>query len=327
MIDLSTQYLGLTLRNPIIIGSSGLTASIEKIQELEQNGAGAIVLYSLYEEQIMNAIDAKRVANIYAPYTNKSVEYYKNEFTFDQYLQLIKEAKSKISIPVIASINCVSPREWVSYVKKIRDAGADALELNMYIVPNDVKYNVEEVEKIYFELIKKLSTHITLPTALKIPHYFTSLANMMLNLSKANIAGLVLFNRFLMQDVDIANESIVTSHKYSSPQDHLLLIKWIYQLADKVECDLAAATGIHDSAAIIKALLVGAKATQIVSAIYKNGPDYIQTMIKGIKDWMTEHKYHSLHDFIGKLHLDKIKKPMIYERMEFIQQFSKQKNS
>jgi len=322
MPNLETKYMGLTLRNPIIIGSSGLTNSVEKIKELESNGAGAVVLKSIFEEQIL--MEANSLRSDYWGHTEEAdyLTQYTQQHTLDEYLKLIRESKNETSIPVIASINCATSENWTSFAKKIQDAGADALELNVFVLPGDTKQKGENIEKIYFDIINNVRSQITIPIALKMSYYFSGLANIIFELSVRKIEGIVLFNRFYQPDIDLAKKELVSSHVFSNPDEIALPLRWVGMLSDDVKCDLVASTGIHDGNGVVKCLLVGAKAVQVATTIYKNGPAYIGTMLEQVKSWMKEHRYKAVSDFAGKLRQDRAKNPVMFERVQFMRYFS-----
>jgi dihydroorotate dehydrogenase (fumarate) len=322
MPKLETKYMGLTLRNPIIIGSSGLTNSVDKIKELETHGAGAVVLKSIFEEQILMEVNSLR--SDYWGHAEEAdyLAQYTQQHTLDEYLALIGSAKKAVSIPVIASINCVSPTHWTSFAKKIQDAGADALELNIFILPADYKQKGENVESIYFDIINEVRSKVTIPISVKMSRYFSGLANMIFELSVRKIQGIVLFNRFYTPDIDIEKMEVVSSHVFSSPEEISEPLRWVGMLADKVKCDLAASTGIHDGEGVLKCLLAGAKAVQIASTIYKNGPAHIETMLEQVKNWMKNHRCNSIQEFTGKLSHKHLKDPVIYERVQFMKYFT-----
>lgn len=325
MINLETTYMGLNLKTPIIIGSSGLTNSADKIRELEANGAGAVVLKSIFEEQILmeaNSLTAEHWAH--AEEGDYILEYTRKH-NLEEYLKLIEAGKKAAAIPIIASINCVSASEWTSFARKIQDAGADGLELNMFILPADPHKKGEEVEKIYFDILEKVKAHIDIPVALKMSYYFSGLANMLFNLSVRHAAALVLFNRFSSPDIDLDKLEVVTSHVFSTAEELSLPLRWIGMLSGHLKCDLAASTGIHDGESVIKALLAGAKAAQAASAIYKNGPTYIKTMIAQIESWMKKRQFKTIADFNGILSQHKIKNPALFERSQFMKYYADSK--
>lgn len=324
MANLSTTYMGLTLKNPIIVASSGLTDSADKIVELEKNGAAAVVLKSLFEEQILMDVDEQRVNNMFDSYaeTENYVAYYTKKHKVEEYLQLIRDSKAKTSIPIIASINCVSAYEWTEFAAKIQEAGADALELNAFIMPSDDKVLGCKIEEIYFDIINKVKEKVSIPISLKISFYFSGMANFGVELSKSGIGSLVLFNRFYRPDIDLDQLKITSSHIYSTPEENAMVLRWIGILSGKVSCDIAATTGIHDGQTVLKNVLVGAKAVQISSVIYKKGPQVIQSMLDDINTWLDAKKYSSLQDITGLLKQSELVKPMIYERAQFMKYFS-----
>jgi len=324
MANLSTTYMGYELKNPIIVGSSELTKNADKIKQLADAGAAAVVIKSLFEEQIMMEVDAQRVNNIYGSFDNVEdyVSFYTKKHNLDEYLNIIKGAKSKVDIPVFASINCISSNEWVEFAQKIEKAGADGLELNMFIMPNDPAFEGAEIENIYFDVVKNIEQYIKIPVALKMGTYFSGLAKTFIELSKTNISAMVLFNRFYSPDINLEKEEIKASHIFSNPEDVSNSLRWIGMLSDKVECDMAASTGVHDGYAVLKNLLVGAKATHVVSAIYKNSRDYIQTMLEQMESWMDKKGYKNIEDFRGKLSQSNMKQPMMFERAQFMKYHS-----
>jgi dihydroorotate dehydrogenase (fumarate) len=326
MARLETTYLGLKLRNPVIAASSGLTETIKSIIQLEENGAGAIVLKSLFEEEIMlemmaNMSRMNSSTDIYP----ESVEYYEMHSTIkestEHYLELIRDAKKAVKIPVIASINCMTASQWTYFPKLIQEAGADALELNLFILPSDFKKTAEENEKVYFDIIREIRKTVQIPIALKVSSYFSNLAGFMQRLSESGIQGLVLFNRFYNPDVDIEKLEVVSSNVMSNSSDISLSLRWIAILAGRVKCDLAATTGVHDAAGVIKQLLVGASAVEIASALYINGPEYLKVMLKELSDWMDAKGYKSIGDFQGKLSQSMSENPAAYERVQFMKYF------
>jgi dihydroorotate dehydrogenase (fumarate) len=316
--------MGYELKNPIIVGSSELTKDADKIKKLADAGAAAVVIKSLFEEQIMMEVDAQRVNNIYGSFDDVEnyVAFYTKKHNLDEYLNIIKDAKSKVDIPVFASINCVSSSEWVEFAQKIEKAGADGLELNMFIMPNDPNFDGSDIENIYFDVVKNIEQYIQIPVALKMGTYFSGLAKTFIELSKTNISAMVLFNRFYSPDINLEKEEIKASHIFSNPEDVSNSLRWIGMLSDKVECDMAASTGVHDGYAVLKNLLVGAKATHIVSAIYKNSRSYIQTMLEQIEDWMDKKGYSSIEEFRGKMSQGNLNQPMMYERSQFMKYYS-----
>jgi len=325
MINLESHYMGLKLQNPIIAGSSGLTNSVENIIELEKNGAGAVVLKSLFEEQIHNSASHTLMQDEYANLYPEAEDYIRNytaENDVNNYLQLIENAKKAVTIPVIASINCISDTEWIAYAKKIEAAGADGLELNVAVLPSDPNKESSENEKIYFEIARQITKELKIPVAIKLSYYFSGLAKTLTGLSWTGIKALVLFNRFYSPDIDIEHEEVKSSFVFSTPADIALPLRWIAMLSPIVKCDIAASTGVHDGTALIKQLLAGATAVQIASVLYKKGFKEIGSMIDQLENWMDRHNYSTIDEFRGKLSVAKTENPAAYERIQFMKHFS-----
>jgi dihydroorotate dehydrogenase (fumarate) len=325
MSNLETTYMGLRLKNPIIIASSGLTSKLDSINKLEKNDAAGIVLKSIFEEQILSeAASIGKVggsSSIHAQ-ADDYINYYVKQNTLGNYLKLIEDCKNEIKIPVIASVNCTSAKAWAGFAKSIMNAGADALELNIYILPFDEKIKGEDIENRYFDIIHQISREISIPIAVKIGYHFSSLANTIVRLSKTKISGLVLFNRFMNLDIDINSMEVKSSDIFSTPDEIFRSLRWIGLLYDNVSCDLAATTGIHDGYGIVKAILAGAVCVEIATAIYKNGPQYITKMLDQINGWMQKHGYESINDFRGKSSDTQVKNPQVFERAQFMKYFS-----
>ena len=324
MADLKTKYLGLELKSPIIIGSSELNNSVDRIKKHEAAGAGAVVLKSLFEEQILMDIDAERLNNMYGTYdaVEQQLGYYLKMHTVGNYLQLIKDAKKAVSIPVIASINCVSSTDWIDFAKKVETAGADAVEINMFILPANVEQDSKVIEDIYFDIAEKITSTVNIPVSLKISSYISGMANFAQKLSYTKIKGLVLFNKFYTPAIDIDKEKIVSGSLYSKPEDNSMPLRWIGILNNKVTCDLAASTGIHTGKDVISNLLVGANAVQMVSSVFENGDNHIATVLKDLSAWMDKKGYKTIEEFRGKLSQKEIKNPMLFERAQFMKYFA-----
>lgn len=325
MANLSTSYMGFNLKNPIIVGSSGLTNSVENIIEIEKNGAAAVVLKSLFEEQINHMIN-KTMHNqgdtFGYPEADDYISNYTRDNDIDVYLKLIKGAKEAVDIPVIASINCVSSADWISFASKMQEAGADGLELNIFILPSDPKRDAAQNEAVYFDIIEKVKKEVTIPVAIKISSYFSGMANMALKLSWTGIKGMVLFNRFFSPDIDIDNFKVTATNVFSHPEELAMSLRWVAMLSSRLHCDVAASTGVHDGPAVIKQLLAGAKAVQIASVLYKKGFGEIGGMLKDLEAWMDKHNFESLDDFVGKMSIKEIENPAAFERVQFMKHFA-----
>lgn len=338
-MDLSTTYMGIPLQNPIIVGSSGLTGSAKKVKTLESCGAGAVVLKSIFQEEIMyeyaefmKTAKVQHGAPMYFDHDGRRspIEYYDyviREKNLQKYIRLIEECKKTVSIPVMASINCFfHSADWFSFATHLEDAGADALELNMFFPPSDFKHSRETKEALYFEIVEKVTQAVSIPVALKISPYFTDLGPMIQRLSNTDIKGMVLFNRFFSPDFDIQTLEVKPSFVFSTPSDLAISLRWIAVMAEKVACDLAASTGVHDGTAVIKQLLAGADAVQVVSSLYNNGMEYLKEMLGDLEQWMSRKKFNRLSSFKGKMSQDSSSDPAIYERAQFMRYFGGKKN-
>ena len=330
MTDLSTTFMGLKLKNPIIAGSSALSNSVAGVRKLEMGGAGAVVLKSIFEEEIIHEMDDLMKG---IPETSRYMERFDYQDLvirhdqLEKYTTLIREAKESVSIPIIASINCAFSYEWTTYAKRLETAGADALELNMFFLPTEQNRSADEMEQAYFKVIEKVLDSVSIPVSLKISHYFTRLGSMIQMLSTTGISGLVLFNRFYSPDFDIEKLKVVQNSVISSPAEMVTSLRWIAMMSQKVSCQLAASTGVHDGEAVIKQLLAGAHAVQVVSALYQHSPNYIHTMLEDLETWMTRHGYETLETFRGKMSQDKSADPAVYERVQFMKYFSGQEET
>lgn len=325
MVNLEASYMGLRLKNPIIVGSSGLTNSVENIIEIAKHGAGAVVLKSLFEEQIKHAASStivqNEIGNAY-PEAEDYIRNYTREKDVANYLQLIEESKKAVDIPIIASINCFSDTEWITFAKQIEGAGADALELNVFVLPSDPERDGSQNEAVYFDIIQKILKVVKIPVAVKISYYFSSLAKTITKLSWTGVKGIVLFNRFFSPDIDIENLEVKTTNVFSTPSELAISLRWIAMMSAHVSCDLAASTGVHDGKALIKQLLAGASAVQIASVLYKKGFKEIETMLDTLENWMDRKNYSRLDQFIGKMSIAETENPAAYERVQFMKHFS-----
>jgi len=320
MVDLSTSYMGLKLRNPLIVAASSLTGSPAKVKRCEDTGAGAVVLKSLFEEQI--EAQTSQMEQEAWPYTHTEAYDYVRQMGLRlgqaEYLKMIAEAKKKVSIPVIASLNCVSPTAWTRFAAKIAEAGADALELNIALLASDFDRSAEEIQGAYVKIVEAIRGQVELPIAVKLGPYFTSLPQTALALRRAGASALVLFNRFYQLDFDIEQLALTPGYHLSSPDEIHLPLRWIAILSSQVGCDLAASTGVHDGAGVIKQLLAGARAVQICSALFLKGIERIELMLEELTAWMDRHGYGKIEEFRGKMCQEASGKPALYERLQYI---------
>jgi len=341
MADLSCKYLGLQLKNPVIVGSSGLTSNLENLKIISQMGAGAVVLKSIFEEQIKFETDKflqsdqkemkswqeafQGIVSRQEYYYEEAFDYltsYAKEHTLNQYLSLITEAKKVIDIPIIASINCSTQYDWQYFAKRLQDAGADALELNVYLLPSDFEKSSSDHEKVYFDIIQEVRKFITIPVSLKIGFYFSSLSHTALKLSETGIAGLTLFNRPYNPDIDIENLQVSASNMFSNESEYSHSLRWVALLSGRLNCDIAASTGIHNHETVIKQLLAGADVVHMVSVFYKQHFDILPKIISGIDNWMVQHNFSSISQFKGLLSRKNVHNPAAYERVQFLRIFS-----
>jgi len=322
MADLSTDFVGLKLRNPLIVSSSGLTDSVEKIQKLEKAGAGAVVLKSLFEEQILFEAGHLSESSDY-PEADDYIQNYTRSNSVDKYLDLIEQASSAVSIPVIASINCVSASEWTDFALKIEEAGAAALELNVYFLPTGKDASSQVYEKLYLDIAEKVKCRVNIPVIMKLGMHFTHLVSLVDLLYHRGVDGVVLFNRFYSPDINTRDLKMTSSEVFSSPADLRFSLRWVAIVSAMVDTiHLAGSTGVHDGQAIVKQILAGARAVQVCSAIYKHGPGIIPTMLDDLSNWMDQKDFSRLDTFRGNMNYKNLPEPQVYERSQFMKYFS-----
>ena len=324
MINLETKYMGLQLKNPIIIASSGLTNSVEKIKDLEKAGAGAIVLKSIFEEQINNEVNNQisRVPQHIFPEEEDFTWNYTRNNLITSHLNLLSEAKKETEIPIIASISCMSASEWVVFAKDLENAGADALELNLFFVPTDPHKSSEEIEKLYLKIVAQVKKNVKIPVSVKIGFFYSNLVAMADRLTASGADALVLFNRFYEPDINLEKLELTASEVFSSPEDIRHSMRWIGLISSQIpDVQIAAGTGIHDGNSVIKQLLVGAQTTQICSSVYIHGSRVITEMINDLTAFMKKWHFKKIDDFRGRLSYKNISNPAIYERTQFMKYF------
>lgn len=326
MDKLETTYLGLKLKNPIVAASSGLTSSVEKIVELEKAGIGAVVLKSVFEEQINGEVTSmlsKDTQNSGYPEAEDYIKGYLRDNTIKKHIELIESAKKAVNIPVIASVNCVSPDEWTSFSKDFQDAGADALELNIFYIPTDRHEKPGVVEQLYIDVLRKVKSQVSIPVAVKFGIYHSNILGMAEKLKANGASGIVMFNRFYEPDINVDTLEITSSEVFSSPSDIRRSLRWVGMVSSAVSnLDIAASTGIHDVNAVLKQLLAGAQVAQLCSTLYLNGVNVVPEMLTGISDFMKKWNFKKIDDFRGRLSYKNIPDPMLYERSQFMKYFS-----
>lgn len=318
-MNLSTTYLGLSLQNPIVVASCGLTKSVDQIKKCEEAGAGAVVMKSLFEEQIreMNTGLDESVAM-----HTEALDYIRAEIDMQlgprEYLETIKQAKKEVTIPVIASINCYSSKWWTSYAQQIEASGADALELNIYVMPFNAEMSGYNLENAYIEILQAVKDQVNIPISLKLSPYFTSFANLAEKLDNQGADGLVLFNRFVQPEIDIDKISSSVKPSFNDPVGFYNSLRWIALLSGKLKLDIAASGNIRSAQDMIKQLLAGATVIQIASVLYKEGLGKISEMSDLLQSWMKDKKFNSIKDFRGKLNQVNDPKAEAYIRAQYL---------
>lgn len=323
-MNLETSLMGIRIKNPIIVGSSSLTNSLRNVKKCEEAGAGAVVLKSLYEEQIMAISDKMIEKDEMYQWYPEAMEYVNSisiENGIENYLNLVKKCKNEVDIPVIASINCFSSKYWINFSKELEDAGADAIELNISIFPDDEKLKSVEIEKEYYNIVKSVKSITKIPVSVKMSSFFTNIRLAARNFEKSGADALVLFNRFYRPDIDIDNLRMVTRDTLSGPEEITQSLRWIGLLSNKLSCDIVASTGIHDATGIIKQLLAGATATQVCSTLYENGIKYISELLSELNAWMKRKDFDSVDNFRGFINKDP-HNSLSWERIHFMKKSS-----
>ncbi len=322
-VNLSTEYLGLKLKNPLVIAACPLTQPLDTLRRLEDAGAAAAVFPSLFEEQIEHEkTELARVHDFGTESYAEALSYFPEpeqyRFETETYLESIAAAKKSLSIPVIGSLNGVSDGGWVSYAKLIEEAGADALELNVYFIPADAELSGEAVEARYLELVASVKKSISIPLAVKVGPYFSSPANMAKRLVEAGADGLVLFNRFLQPEIDLEDLSVQPKLVLSTPNELLLPLRWVAVLFGRVRASMAVTSGIHEAEGLLQAILAGADAGMIASVLYKKGISQIGEILRGASQWMEEKEYESVAQFKGSMSLENCPDPSAFARGNYM---------
>ena len=322
-MDLSTTYLGLTLKNPIMVGSCGLTKTAEQIKACEQAGAGAVVMKSLFEEQIREA-EAELEHNLsmhpeVMGYLQADLDM---RYGSENYTETIRQVKNEVDIPVIASINCYTSKWWLDYAEKIEQAGADALELNVYVMPSNFSQSAKEIEDVYVDIVKTVKQQLKIPVALKLSPHFTAFGNFATRLEKYGVDGLVLFNRYVQPDISLAEISTTVKPSFNDPVGFGRSLRWIAMLSDDLDIDLAASGGVRGETEVLKQLLAGASVVQLASVLYAKGLDKIQQILTGMEEWMDAKHFSALADFQGKLNQSRSPQSESYIRAQYIKSFT-----
>jgi dihydroorotate dehydrogenase (fumarate) len=327
MVDLTTTYLGLKLKNPLVASASPLSERVETVQALEEAGVAAVVMYSLFEEQIIH--ESMELDH----YLTRDMESYAEALTYfpdlgkyslgpQVYVDQVKKLKQAVNIPIIGSLNGVSTGGWIEYAQKIEAAGADGLELNLYYLPTDPTISSDQLESAYVKLVSDIRLKVTIPLAVKLSPSFTALPNIAQRLTEAGANGLVLFNRFYQPDFDLDELEVVPNLKLSKPAELRLPLRWIAILYGKIAVDFALTTGVHSHEDVLKAMMAGAKVAMMASALLKKGPAHATKVLKKLKAWMVENEYESIRQMQGSMSQGAVAEPAAFERANYIKVLS-----
>jgi dihydroorotate dehydrogenase (fumarate) len=325
--DLSTTYLGLTLRNPLVASPSPLCEDLDNIRRMEDAGAGAVVLHSLFEEQItLESHYLDRHLSQGAESFAESLTYFPDMTSYnlgpDGYLEHVRRAKAAVSIPVIGSLNGVSTGGWIKYARKIQEAGADALELNVYFIPTDPEMSGADVEQMYVELVRDVAASVTIPVAIKLGHAFSAMANLAHRLDQAGARALVLFNRFYQPDLDLEHLEVVPHLTLSSPYELLLRLHWVAILYGHIRADLAVTGGVHTAQDVLKAMMAGARVAMMTSALLKHDIELLRVVRANLTAWMEAHEYASVREMQGSMSHRSVAEPAAFERANYLRVLS-----
>ncbi|NOK61865.1 MAG: dihydroorotate dehydrogenase-like protein [Chloroflexi bacterium AL-W] len=323
MPDLTTTYLGLSLKNPLVASASPMSKKLDLVKRLEESGAAAVVMYSLFEEQITHE------SNELDHYLNRGTETYAEALSYfpelddynlepDTYLEHVHRVKKAVNIPIIGSLNGVSPGGWIEYAKGIEEAGADALELNIYYLPTDIDLSSAEVEDVYVSLVKEVRMQVKIPIAVKLSPFFTALPYMTRRFVDAGANGLVLFNRFYQPDIDLENLEVVPNLQLSSSQELRLPLRWIAILYGRIKADFALTSGVHSAADVLKSMMVGAKVAMMTSTLLANGTGRLTEILKDLEAWMEEFEYESIEQMQGSMSQKAVAEPAAFERANYL---------
>jgi dihydroorotate dehydrogenase (fumarate) len=327
MIDLSTQYLGLKLRNPLVVSASPLCKEIANLRHMEDAGASAVVLHSLFEEQInieSNELDRFLWdgSDLGAESTTIFPDLHNYNISPDGYLEHIRQAKQTLAIPVIASLNGVSRGGWVSYAREMQQAGADAIELNVYFIPADPASSSDEIEKLYLDLVTEIRHTVSIPVAVKVGPYFSAFANMAQRLEAAGAKGIVLFNRFYQPDFDLDTLEVKPSLTFSHSGELLLRLHWAAMLYGHIHADIAITGGVHTAEDVVKSMMSGAKITALASALLRNGIGYLRPLRNQLETWLEKHEYESIQQMQGSMSEQNVPNPKAFQRANYMKVLS-----
>ena len=323
MVDLSTTYLGLQLKNPLVASASPLSKKVDRVRKLEDAGVAAVVMYSLFEEQITH----ESLALDY--FLSRGTESFAEALTYfpemdhynvgpESYLELIQKLKTSVDIPIIASLNGVSTGGWIDYAKRMEEAGADAIELNIYYISTDPKVTSQELEQAHVDLVADIRKQVNVPLAVKLSPFFSTLPNLATHLAKAGANGLVLFNRFIQPDLDIETLEVVPTMHLSNSDELRLPLRWIAILYGKVKADLALTGGVHTAQDLIKSVMAGANVTMLASELIARGPERASEILEEVTTWMETYEYESVKQMCGSMSQQSVAEPAAFERANYM---------
>jgi dihydroorotate dehydrogenase (fumarate) len=323
MVDLATTYLGLKLKNPLVASPSPLSEKVENVKRMEEAGIAAVVMYSLFEEQIIHeSLELDHFLSRGTESFAEALTYFPNIGKYslapEKYIEILQKTKLAVNIPVMGSLNGVSTGGWIEYAQKIQDAGADALELNIYYLPTDFNLTSNQIEANYLKLVSDIRTEVKIPLAVKLAPFFTALPNFAQRLVEAGANGLVLFNRFYQPDLDLENLEVVPNLVLSNSNELRLPLRWIAILYGKLKADLALTSGVHTPEDAIKAIMAGANVAMSTSALLKRGTLAIQQILTGMEEWMTAHEYESVQQMRGSMSQGAVAEPAAFERANYM---------
>jgi len=329
MPSLETSYLGLKLKNPLVAASSGLTGSLDKIKELSAAGIGAVVLKSIFEEQINNEIGAmlsEGAQNMDYPEAEDYIRNYLRDNSISKQTDLVGQVKNETDLPVIASVNCIAGDEWANFAKDLEDSGADALELNIFYLPVSRTQTADEVEQLYLNVVRRVSSSVKIPVSVKIGSHFTNIVGMAERLKGNGAAGIVMFNRFYEPDINLDKLELTASEVFSTPHEIRHGIRWTGLVTSQVaNLEIAATTGIHNGEGVLKQILAGAQVAQLCSTLYLHGAAVIPQIIEEMVAFMRKWNFRKIEDFRGRLSYKNLTDPMMYERSQFMKYYSSRK--
>jgi dihydroorotate dehydrogenase (fumarate) len=328
MATLKTTYMGVEISSPLVVAASSLSSFLDRIKLAEQAGAGLLVIRSLFEEQIqLDALKLEEALSVGADSFAEALSYFPSieHAGADEHLMWIEKTRAEAKLPLIASLNAVSPGSWTRYAKQLESTGVNGLELNVYAVAANPAQTSAEIEATLYEIVESVVGEVKIPVSVKLSPFYTSVANVAAELDKRGVRGLVLFNRFLQPDIDPQTEKLTLEMVYSTAAELKLPLRWVALLYGRIGADLALNTGVHSGADAVKAILAGAQIVQVASALLENGIPYMSTMLRELEGWMDEHGYEAVGDFRGKMSQKKIDDPMAFERAQHVRLLMGQK--